>query len=216
MQKLHEDGQASRAITATNGQELDGRTLTVGETRPRGDELRGAQELVGLPVLTIAEGKRLGSISRVLIRREERSVDAVGIGGGAFSSPRYLRFSQLSTIGVHDVMVASEDVLKEGLPSQEIGDLDGSLSGRAVVTEGGQKLGEVVGFTVNTSSGRIETYWVRTETAGLLARLAALVKPNLMEIPDALVLSLGAGALIVREGAASFDPRDTGGLRKEL
>jgi sporulation protein YlmC with PRC-barrel domain len=47
-----------------------------------------AQELIGLPVLTIAEGKRLGAISRILIRREERALEAVGIGGGAFSSPR--------------------------------------------------------------------------------------------------------------------------------
>jgi sporulation protein YlmC with PRC-barrel domain len=113
-------------------------------------------------------------------------------------------------------MVASEDVLKEGLPPHEIGDLDGSLHGRAVVTEGGQKMGEVVDFTVNTSSGRIETYRVRPETAGLLARLETLVKSDLFEIHDALVLSLGAGALIVRDDAAFFDPRDTGGLRKEL
>jgi sporulation protein YlmC with PRC-barrel domain len=166
-------------------------------------EARGAQELVGLPVLTIAEGKRLGAISRLLIRREERAVAAVGIGGGAFSQPRYLRFSQLSTVGVHAVMVASEAVLKDGLPPEEIRELDGSLPGRAVVTERGQKLGEVAGFTVNTSTGRIETYRVRPDAAGL-ARLASLVKPDRMEIPDALVVSLGANALIVRDDAADF------------
>jgi uncharacterized protein YrrD len=209
--EIPEDEQARLAIAAMNGKQLDGRTLTVCETRPQVDGFRGAQELVGLPVLAVAEGKRLGSISRILIRREARAVEAVGIDGGAFSSPRYLRFSQLSTIGVHDVMVASEAVLKEGIPPQEIGELDGSLPGRAVVTEHGQKLGEVVGFTVNTSSGRIETYKVRTETAGLLARLAALVKPNLMEIPDALVISLGTSALIVRDDAAFFAPHETGG-----
>jgi cold-inducible RNA-binding protein len=209
--EIPEDEQARLAIAAMNGKQLDGRTLTVCETRPQVDGFRGAQELVGLPVLAVAEGKRLGSISRILIRREARAVEAVGVDGGAFSSPRYLRFSQLSTIGVDDVMVAGESVLKEGIPPQEIGDLDGSLPGRAVVTEHGQKLGEVVGFTVNTSSGRIESYQVRTETAGLLARLAALVKPNVIEIPDALVLSLGTSALIVREGAALFAPHETGG-----
>jgi sporulation protein YlmC with PRC-barrel domain len=171
-------------------------------------EARGAQELVGLQVLTIAEGKRLGTISRLLVRRQERSVDAVGIGGGAFSQPRYLRFSQLSNIGADAVMVASEAVLKEGLPPQEIRELDGSLVGRPVVTERGQKLGEVVGFIVNTSSGRIETYRVRPDAAGL-AWLAALVKPDRMEIHDAHVVSLGANALIVRDDAASSAPPDT-------
>ena len=42
---------------------------------------------MGLPVLTIAEGKHLGAISRLLVRPETRSVEAVGIGGGAFSHP---------------------------------------------------------------------------------------------------------------------------------
>src|ERR1043166_318022 len=121
-------------------------------------EARGAQELMGLPVLTIAEGKHLGSISRLLVRREAREVSAVGIGGGAVSHPSYLRYSPLSAIGADAVMVASEAVLKEGIPPEEIGELDSSLLGRPVVTEQGQKLGEVIGFTANTATGRIEAF----------------------------------------------------------
>ena len=83
------------------------------------EEARKSQELMGLPVLTIAEGKHLGAISRLLVRQETRSVEAVGIGGGAFSHPSYLRFSQLSSIGDDAVMVASEAVLKEGIPPAE-------------------------------------------------------------------------------------------------
>src|SRR5262249_36567667 len=123
------------------------------------------------------------------------------------SQSRYLRFSQLSTVGVHAVMVASEAVLKDGLPAEEIRELDGSLPGRAVVTERGQRLGEVAGFAVNTSTGRIESYRVRPDAAGL-ARLASLVKPELIEIPDALVVSLGANALIVRDDATTFVHHD--------
>lgn len=213
---MHEEEQVDRPIAAMNAEERDQHALTMGETRPGGDRLRGARELIGLPVLTIAEGKRLGEISRLLIRREDRSVEAIGIGGGVFSSPHYLRFRQLSTLGVHDVMVASEAVLKEGLPPQETGELDDDLPGRAVVTEGGEKLGEVVDFTVDTRTGRIETYSVRPETTGVLARLEALVKPDLLEIHDALVLSLGTNALIVRDDAASFDPHDTSGSLPRL
>jgi sporulation protein YlmC with PRC-barrel domain len=161
---------------------------------------------MGLPVLTIAEGKHLGAISRLLVNREARLVEAVGIGGGAFSHPSYLRFSQLSTIGADAVMVDSEAVLKEGIPPEKIGELDSSLQGRPVVTEHGQKLGEVAGFTVNTGTGQIESFRVRSEAAGL-ARLAALVhlgNPELVELPDALVVSLGDSALIVRDEAASL------------
>jgi sporulation protein YlmC with PRC-barrel domain len=118
----------------------------------------------------------------------------------------YLRFSQLSTIGADAVMVPSETVLKEGIPPGETGELDSSLLGRPVVTEHGQKLGEVAGFTANTGSGWIESFRVRPEASGL-ARLAArahLSHPELLEVPDALVVSLGASALIVRDEATSL------------
>jgi sporulation protein YlmC with PRC-barrel domain len=170
------------------------------------EEARGAQELMGLPVLTIAEGKHLGTISRLLVHREVRSLVAVGIGGGGFSHPSYLRYSQLSTIGADAVMVASEAVLKEGIPPEEIGELDSSVLGRPVVTDHGQKLGEVAGFTANTGTGRIEAFRVRPEAAGL-ARLAAFVHlghPETVELPDALVVSLGDSALIVRDEATSL------------
>lgn len=168
------------------------------------------QELMGLPVLTIAEGKRLGSISRLLVNRETRSVEAVGIGGGAFSHPSYLRFNQLSTIGADAVMVASEAALQEGIPPGEIGDLDSSLLGRPVVTESGEKLGEIAGFTANTGTGRIERFRIRPEAAAL-ARLAVLVhlaNPEAVDLPDALVVSLGESALIVRDAATALSPHD--------
>jgi uncharacterized protein YrrD len=174
------------------------------------EEARKAQELMGLPVLTVAEGKHLGSISRLLVNRETRSVVAVGIGGGAFSHPSYLRFSQLSTIGADAVMVASEAVLREGLPPEEVGGLDSSLLGRPVVTEQGQKLGEIVGFTANTGTGRIEGFRVRPDAVGLarVAEFIHLAKPEVVELPDALVVSLGDSALIVSEAAASLWQHD--------
>jgi sporulation protein YlmC with PRC-barrel domain len=140
-------------------------------------------------------------------------VEAVGIGGGAFSHPRYLRFSQLSTIGTDAVMVASEAVLKEGLAPGEIGELDSNLLGRPVVTEHGQKLGEVAGFTANTGTGRLEAFRVRPEASGLarLAALAHLGHPERVELPDALVVSLGDSALIVRDEATSLWQHDPSG-----
>jgi sporulation protein YlmC with PRC-barrel domain len=177
------------------------------------EEARTAQQLMGLPVLTIAEGRNLGSISRLLIRRETRSLEAVGIGGGAFSHPSYLRYSQLSTIGTDAVMVASEAVLKEGLPPEETRELDSSLLGRSVMTERGEKLGEVAGFTANTGTGRIEAFRVRPEAGGL-ARLAArahLSHPVMVELPDTLVVALGDSALVVRDEAASLWQHDPGG-----
>jgi uncharacterized protein YrrD len=159
--------------------------------------------LLGLSVIAIAEGKRLGQINTLLVRPEDRSVTAFGIGGGAFSQTCYLPIAQIRTIGVDAVMVESEAVLQNALPPEEVRALDAGLPGRSVITESGQKLGEITGFAIHVVSGKIEIYHVRTET-GALARLAALVKRDTTDIPDALVVALGGDALVVREEALAL------------
>ena len=159
-----------------------------------------ARELIGRPVLSVAEGEHLGTISGLRVRRDQRSVAALAIGGGPFARPQHVRFADLQTLGADAVMVANAAILKRGLPAAELRELDEGLTGRPVVTEGGQRLGEIVDFALSPDSGRIETYWARPE-AGLLARLAALVKPDAVALPDALVVALGAHALIVRDEA---------------
>jgi len=170
-------------------------------------QARRARELIGLPVLSVAEGQHLGTITALRVRREARSVAAVAVGGGAFSRPQSLRFSDLQTLGADAAMVASAAILKHGVPPAELRELDEGLTGRAVITESGHRLGEIVDFTLDPASGRIETYWVRPD-AGLLARLAALVKPETVSLPDALVVALGAHALIVRDEALSLFERE--------
>lgn len=165
--------------------------------------VRRARELVGLPVLTVAEGQQLGTISALRVQREERRVVAVAIGGGTFARPQYLRFADLQTLGADAAMVASAAVLKRGVPAAELRELDDGLTGRPVVTQSGQRLGEIVDFSIDPEGGRIESYRARPE-AGLLARLAALLKPETILLPDALVVALGAHALIVRDEALSL------------
>jgi uncharacterized protein YrrD len=161
---------------------------------------RTARELIGLPVFSVAEGQNLGTVSGLLVRREDRTVEAVGIGGGTFRQARYLRLAQLSTIGADAVMVPTAGALKESLSGSQIKALDGTLAGRPVVSESGQRLGEVVGFAITVATGKIEVFHVRPESAGL-ARLAAIVRADSVQIGDHLVVTLGANALILRDAA---------------
>jgi sporulation protein YlmC with PRC-barrel domain len=127
-------------------------------------------------------------------------VAGIGVSSGAFTRAHHLRFSDLQTIGVDAVMVASAAVAQEGLSPAELRTLDDGLAGRPVVTESGQRVGEIAGYAVNTATGRLEAYRVRPET-GLLARLTGLGQPETLEVPDAQVVALGAHALIVRDNA---------------
>jgi uncharacterized protein YrrD len=164
---------------------------------------RTARELIGLPVFSVAEGQRLGTVSGLLVRREDRVVEAVGVGGGAFRQARYLRLAQLHTIGTDAVMVPSAGALKESLSGSHVKSLDATLTGRPVVSESGQRLGEVVGYTVNTATGKIEVFHVRPGSAGF-ARLAAIMRSDSVQIGDHLVVTLGANALILRDEAISL------------
>jgi hypothetical protein len=71
------------------------------------------------------------------------------------------------------------------------------------MSAGGQRLGEVVSFTIETATGKIESYSVRPDATNK-SWLASLIKSESVELSDSLVVSLGANALIVRDEAISL------------
>jgi uncharacterized protein YrrD len=164
------------------------------------DETRRACDLLGLPVYAAQEGKRLGEIRSLLVRREDSTVAAVGIEGP--DGLRRLRYSRLRTVGPDAVMVDEEAVLEETLPEEELAGLDEGVVDRPVLSESGQKLGVVTGFRVDPTDGRILSYRVRPD-AGLLAELSALITGDRLEVPVAQVLSAGPEAVIVHEEVAA-------------
>src|SRR5436309_12511757 len=116
------------------------------EEKTMSDAVRPARKLIGMPVYSAAEGKRLGEIAGLLVKQEDRSVVALGIQRGVLQQLIYLPLAQFKTIGADAVMVESESALGYGLPQGEIRALDSHLTGRPVLTESGERLGEIVGF----------------------------------------------------------------------
>lgn len=167
------------------------------------DQARRARSLLGMPVYSIAEGRRIGEIDALLIRPADRSLGAVRVAGDGHR--RTLRFDLITSIGDDAVTVQSEEMLQGEPTSQTIRALDTHLSGRRVLTESGEVVGTIAGYVVNTHSGKIETFRVRCES-GMLGRLTALLRDEALEIPDALVISLGENALVVRDEAVSHPP----------
>ena len=163
------------------------------------EEIRKGRELLKMPVYAIQEGKHLGVITALYVRRSDSTVAAVGFSGGG--RPHHLPYGRLRVIGVDAILIDSEAVLQDELPPGELQELDTGLYRRPVITENGRRLGSILGFRVDTATGRIETYRVRP-AKGVTAQLAAAVMDRGLEIPVSLVLSLGADALIVSEDAA--------------
>lgn len=162
----------------------------------REGERRG-RDLIGMPVYTIVEGRRLGEVTALLVRREDATVAAIRVGNQLLSGPA-ISFSALRLVGADAVLVDSEATLSQTLPTEAIKALDDAVTGKTVLTSSGERIGTVSGFSVNTADGRIADYRVHPE-ASLLSRLARLVRSDSFEVPAEQVQALGADALIVMD-----------------
>lgn len=162
--------------------------------------VRRGSELLGMPVYSIAEGKRLGEITTLLVRREDSTVAAVRIGN-VISQGVALSFGLLRLVGVDIILVDSETVMGQSLPIETVSALDDVVVGRAVLTAKGDKVGTISGFWVQIQTGQITAYRVLPE-ANILTRIARLVQHDTLEVPIEQVQALGMSALIVVDAVA--------------
>lgn len=158
---------------------------------------RRGSELLGMPVYSIAEGKKLGEITTLLVRREDSTIAAVRVGT-ALAQGIALSYGLLRLVGIDIILVDSEVVMGQSLPIETVSALDDAVTGRAVLTAKGDQVGTISGFWVETQTGQITAYRVLPE-AGILARLARLVQHDTLEVPIAQVQALGASALIISD-----------------
>lgn len=175
------------------------------------DERRG-KDLLGMPVITIVEGRKVGEVTALLVRREEAAVAAVRIGSSLAPGPA-VPIGNLRLVGVDVILVDSAAALEPALPTEVVRELDDAVNGRAVITASGERIGSVSGFWVNTTDGRIAAYRVRPE-AGFLSRLTNVLHRDTFEVLSEQVQALGAAALIVKDTAVPTavnpEPQPTG------
>src|SRR5579871_36865 len=69
------------------------------------DERRG-KDLIGMPVITLQEGRKLGEVTALLVRREDATVAAVRIGSQLAPGPA-VPFGNLRLVGVDAILVDS-------------------------------------------------------------------------------------------------------------
>jgi sporulation protein YlmC with PRC-barrel domain len=159
------------------------------------DGERRGKDLLGMPVITLQDGRKLGEVTALLVRRENATVAAVRIGSQLAPGPA-VPFGNLRLVGVDAILVESAASLEPALPTEAVNALDDAVLGRAVLTASGERIGTISGFWVNTADGRIAAYRVHPE-AGLLSRLANLLRHDTFEVLAEQVQALGAAALIV-------------------
>ncbi len=166
-------------------------------------------DILNTKVITDDNAKVLGLVSQLWVDIDRREVVALGLRDNliAFASvPRYMFLSSIRKIG-DVVLVDNEDVIE---------DIDveaySSLVNCEVITETGQLLGRVRGFTFNGETGKIYSL--------IIASFGYPQIPDQVlstyELPIEEIVSSGPNRLIVFEGAEERVNQLTVGLLERL
>lgn len=161
---------------------------------------RSGNDLIGMSVISIKEGRTIGEVTALLIHREDCKVTALRVGS-QHTPDQAVPFSHFRQIGADVILVDSEASLKPALSTEAIKRLDDAIPGRAVITDSGEHIGTISSFKINTITGKIPSYRIDPD-ASLISRLTNFFHDEKFEVKAAKVRSLGPDALIVMDNVA--------------
>ncbi len=152
---------------------------------------------MGTQVITRDTGRRLGVVGEVVVDIDRREVIALGLRDNPLTRflpglPRWMPLEQIRQVG-DVILVDSADSLSEGFSPERFS----SVINCQVITESGEQLGRVVGFSFDIETGELTTLVMAALGVPLLGE--GLL--STWEIPVDEIVSSGADRIIVYEGA---------------
>ena len=169
-------------------------------------------ELMGTQVITRDTGRRLGVVSEVVVDIDHREVVALGLRDNPITRflpglPRWMLLDRICQVG-DVVLVDSVDSLSEGFSP----DRYSRVIKCQVVTESGQQLGRVLGFSFDIETGELTTLVIGALGVPLLGEGVI----STWEIPVDEVVSSSPERIIVYEGAEEKLKQLSSGLLEKL
>ena len=169
-------------------------------------------ELMGTQVITTDTGRRLGVVGEVVVDIDRREVVALGLRDNPLTRflpglPKWMPLESIKQVG-DVILVDSLDSLSDGFSPERYG----KVINCQVITESGQLLGRVLGFSFDI------------ETGGLISLVMGAVGVPLLgegvlstwEIPVDEIVSSGTDRIIVYEGAEEKLNQLSSGLLEKL
>ena len=158
-----------------------------------GVNLQKGREITGLPVVSLASGKEIGSVDDILWSHPDLKIRYLVVG------EHYLPFPGISAIGTDAVTISGPEVLEEpdeeGLALKSIS----QTGGEVVLTEDGENLGILKDVLFDAVKGEIKGYELSTGVVGDLLS-------GRMNLSPEMVLSWGKESIIAR-----YNDSDRGG-----
>ncbi len=155
-----------------------------------------ASKVIGLPVFTINDGRKIENIEDVIYDPIQNRIEALLTEkGGWFSEARVILFDDLEGIGEDAALITSPNQIKKISEVEKhiemIAKNDTYLTNTKIITEDGLELGRVSDIYFNSATGRVEEFEVSQGTIRNFKKGKKRVK-----ISD--IVTVGQDATIVR------------------
>ncbi len=169
-------------------------------------------ELMGTQVITTDTGRRLGVVGEVVVDIDRREVVALGLRDNPLTRflpglPKWMPLESIKQVG-DVILVDSLDSLSDGFTPERYG----KVINCQVITESGQLLGRVLGFSFDIETGDLISLVMGAVGVPLLGEGVL----STWEIPVDEIVSSGTDRIIVYEGAEDKMNQLTSGLLEKL
>lgn len=162
--------------------------------------MKKSQEIIGLPVFSIIDGRKIGQVKDLVINPEEGKLDFILVSNGNwYVGARVLPYKAVMGIGEHAVTTESENLLSNINDTSSANSLlqrNIEIKGNRVLTNKGNLIGVVSEYEVDETTGKITRLEYKTAQ-----------DENQIDIIDAAdVLTYGTDVIVVREKQESPEP----------
>jgi len=169
-------------------------------------------ELMGTQVITTDTGRRLGVVGEVVVDIDRREVVALGLRDNPLTRflpglPKWMPLESIKQVG-DVILVDSLDSLSEGFSPERYG----KVINCQVITESGQLLGRVLGFSFDIETGDLISLVMGAVGVPLLGEGVL----STWEISVEEIVSSGTDRIIVYEGAEEKLNQLNSGLLEKL
>ncbi|MGI5879400.1 MAG: PRC-barrel domain-containing protein [Syntrophomonadaceae bacterium] len=157
--------------------------------------MKKTQEIIGLPVFSIVDGRKIGQVKDLIINPEEGKVDYIMVSNGSwYVGARVLSYRSVAGIGEHAVTTESETLLthiSETANANNLLERNIEIKGSRVLTNRGNLIGVISEYEIEESSGRITRLEYKT-----------IEDENKIEVINSdQVLTYGGDVIVVRQDA---------------
>ena len=169
-------------------------------------------ELMGTQVITTDTGRRLGVVGEVVVDIDRREVVALGLRDNPLTRflpglPKWMPLESIKQVG-DVILVDSLDSLSSGFAPERYG----KVINCQVITESGQLLGRVLGFSFDIETGDLLSLVMGAVGVPILGEGVL----STWEIPVEEIVSSGTDRIIVYEGAEEKLNQLSSGLLEKL